>query len=114
MCRVDDGDYSQVWVAKVVKARKIHTCIECFRTIEKRETYETVSSLYDGHWSRLRTCEHCLAARSFLEIECGGYVPREVAEEIEEHFDEGDPYRTMRLARLIIGMRRGWSIHLFL
>jgi len=98
-----------VWDAKQVKARKTHMCCECLRTIERGETYEQVSSLYDGRWSRFKTCKHCLIAREFLEVECDSYTARDVLEELREHYSEELIYRTMWLARAIIGMRRGWK-----
>jgi hypothetical protein len=53
-----------------------------------------------------KTCVHCMVARDWLHKECGGWLYDFVAEDVADHWDiQGD----IRLARLIVGMRRKWT-----
>lgn len=107
MC-VDDYEPSDVWSATVRKARREHRCDECGRTIVPGERYEHVSSLYDGSWSTLKTCPHCLAASQWLRIVCRGYLVGNLHEELLEHWREDELYRSLWLGRAIVGMTRQW------
>ena len=92
------------------KARKEHRCDECRRVIAKDERYEYVFLVdYDGNPGEQRTCAHCEAARSWLRVTCGGWMYEGVRDDLQEHFGEGSAYRSVWLARAIVGMRRKWT-----
>lgn len=105
MCAVD-YDPATVHHAEVRTAAKDHRCGECRRTIAKGERYEHVSGLWDDNWSTYRTCAHCLAVRSWLEVVCHAWIYEGVFEDAGEHWSEG--YRSGRFGRMLVGMRRGW------
>lgn len=107
MCRWDNADPADVWVAKSRSAVMDHRCLECQRTIHKGELYEWAKQLYNGVWSETKTCRHCHAAATWLHIQCGGYAVGEVCDELIEHWEEG--YRGEWLSRAIVRMRHGWA-----
>lgn len=97
---------SEVWHASTRRARKVWRCEECTRRIEPGETYERVGSLYDGSWSTYRTCAHCVAARRWLEVICGGYLSEGVLEDLAEH--RWEMGASFALLRLIVASSRRW------
>lgn len=50
---------ADVWESINRKARKQYRCCECGKTIEVGDTYELYSILYDGSWSKYKTCLVC-------------------------------------------------------
>lgn len=48
------------------KARYAHTCCECKRCINPRDTYEHVSGLWEGEWMSFKTCVSCSKVRDAL------------------------------------------------
>lgn len=66
-CYCDYDEVAKVYEAKVVMARKPHRCNECGVTIQSRERYERVGSLFDGRWDTYRTCARCLDLREFVK-----------------------------------------------
>lgn len=106
MCRVDDAEPATLWYSRERTASKDWKCCECYRRIAGGERYREFNSLFDGRWSRDRTCLHCYAAGDWLMATCGGYLGTELHEELIEHWDEG--YRSIPFARLIVGMRTKW------
>ncbi len=55
------------YTAKVVKARKAHTCEECGRNIEPGENYERASGIWEDEPHTYKTCRQCLALREYVE-----------------------------------------------
>jgi hypothetical protein len=108
MCRSENADPATLCREVIRLAVKDHRCDECGRTISAGERYEFVHGLYDGHWDTYHTCQHCQAARAWLERECGGWVYTEVRDELIEHWEEDWIYRTIWLARVIAGMKHRW------
>lgn len=106
MCAIDDAEPWTVFTSTMRRAAKSHTCGECHRTIEPFERYEYAKGMIDKTWLVYRTCEHCIAARSWLLVWCRGWMYEYVLEELGEHWIEG--YRSFMLGRFIIGMRRKW------
>jgi len=106
MCMIDGCDQWTFTHYKTVKARKAHECSECEREIRPGETYERFKGLIDGRWSLYTTCEHCQAARSWLEKVCGGWLFQGVLIELEEHWDADWSYRSVWLGRAILTLRR--------
>jgi len=70
--------------AEMRKARKQHVCCECDETIEPGETYERVSSVYDGDWSHAKTCALCVKIRD--EICCNGFVHGQLRVDIQDAY----------------------------
>lgn len=111
MCMIDgaDGDYSEFHSTNTHRANKEHFCDECRRTIFAGETYERTHQKWDGQFFTYKTCEHCVAARSWLSVTCGGWMYYGVLEDLKTHFtEESHLFGNMRLGRLVQGMRRGW------
>ena len=81
-CCVTGYDYPDVYVPRIIKARKEHTCDECGEAIRPGTLYEHVRGLWDGVWSTHRTCHPCvLIRRDFFS--CGF-----IHGEMREHFSE--------------------------
>lgn len=81
-CSVDIDEYSAVCLERIVTARKQHECCECGEPIRPGERHEVAESLFDGRWSRFRTCAPCLAIR---ERYCPhGWEWGHLAEDIED------------------------------
>ena len=112
MCMVDGGEPATLYRDKVVaRARKVHECAECGRTIELGEQYHTATMLYDGWWSTFASCVHCMAAEAWLKDQCGGFLHGGVLQDLQEHVDElpfTEPGSKVRLLRLIVGVQHGW------
>jgi len=102
-----DGPVTHIDIGRYVKARKEHRCNECRRTIRAGERYHNETFLDDNrNIKNHKTCPHCMVARGWLWDECGGWLYGGVREDVLDHWiDKGD----IRLARLIVGMRRKWT-----
>lgn len=108
MCAIDDAEGWQFGSIEQRRARKPHCCIECGREIAAGEQYQYARGYYDGSWYTYRSCRNCTAARTWLVIECGGSLFHGLSEELQEHWDYGSEYRSMWLARALVGLRRKW------
>lgn len=108
MCMIDDAECFSWFFEEQRKARKPYTCCECQRAISAGERYEYVGGVYDGHFDTYRTCLHCVAASSWLDEECNGHLFGGIAEELSEHWSADASYRSVWLARALIGIRRKW------
>ena len=64
-CTVGDGvdDKVDLLNGRFIKARKEHTCLECYRIIHKGEEYFREVWVYDGDMSTHKTCEDCYSLR---------------------------------------------------
>lgn len=109
MCMIEHGDEAaSVYEAKDTKARRNHMCSECRRTIQPGEIYERVGMLFDGRWSRFKTCAHCMAARSWLEKVCGGFLHGCVKEDLLDHWNQVG-YQSKWLERAVEGLKIQWE-----
>lgn len=107
MCRVDNLDSrSSVWNETTRKAKKAYQCGECGREIAASERYVYLWAIGDDGPFTARWCLQCDVAKDWLWTNCSGSVIGEVAEDIEEHVQE---YARMDLARMAVGIRRGWQ-----
>lgn len=107
MCMVDLGELVTVLSDSTPRARKPHECNECGRVIDKGEAYRKTAYTFDGDFGASIVCLHCEAGpRTWLMRECSGFVYRQVGEDLEEHWINGNHARS--LGRLIVGMRRKW------
>ena len=108
MCMINDAD-GPVDFGRVQprKARQQHRCNECGRAINIGETYVYATSHLDGRFYTDRQCAHCAAAAEMLTKYCGGFVFRDVGEDLTEHFRQAVPWR-IRAGRNAVGIRRQW------
>lgn len=104
MCDFDHEETCVVLHDVSRRARKPHVCNECRRVIAAGETYSNLCVLFDGTKETHRICSHCLVAREWLRLECGGYAFEHVREDTIEHYHEG----YTQLGRLAAGIRRRW------
>ena len=109
MCMIEGTDgfeFRPLATAKVRTARKTHLCGECGRTIKAGEQYRYDTFIYEGQFSRERTCSHCRAAQEWLTKVCGGFLFQGVLDDLEGHI--GESAADFRFLRLIVGIRRKW------
>lgn len=64
-------------------ARVEHQCCECDRIMEIGERYEVISGVWDGSFSRFKTCLNCVSVRE--EFFCDWYTHGEIWEALGEH-----------------------------
>ena len=96
MCMIDDAEMSDLVDRRTRRARKAHRCGNCGRTIEPGETHEVATHLFEGMWSRVRSCVQCVAARQWLWEMCGGWL--DGVYDIAEHADQDLSPALWRLA----------------
>lgn len=106
MCSIDDAEYPDVISGGHRRARKLHTCGECRRSIEPGEIYHYSQGLTDGYWWSGKWCAHCEGAGQWLNRVCNGWLLDNLLDEMVDHFQEG--YNSLEFGRLIVGMRRKW------
>lgn len=105
-----DYDPPDFYQATTRKAAKPHRCEECSRLIETREPYEHVAGKWDGGFGTFATCQHCVAARRWLEVVCGGrFAHGGVLEDLREHY-RSEGYVTVAMGRLLRWSERSWVI----
>lgn len=104
---IDDADQWEVSIRHNPRARKLHVCCECGRTIERGEQHLVVKALYEKKWSTYRTCVHCEAVSGWLYATCGGYLSEGILEDLGEHWSENE-LRHYWLGRYILSMERKW------
>jgi hypothetical protein len=59
----DYGESASFSNMEYPKARKVHTCEECYRDIAIGQTYEKYSGVWDGSFSNHKTCMDCVNIR---------------------------------------------------
>jgi protein gp37 len=102
MC-VCDYDPAELWRESYRTARKVHTCVECRRTIARGEPYERVFCISEGTPSSHDTCKDCWQWRQgFISAQeeacgCGGYYVGAMWENIEEFCEEHLGYHPKRM-----------------
>lgn len=107
MCMIDDSDGPVEMISEAHrKARKPHVCSECQRKIVAGETYLDAFYRFDETHVCHKTCAHCQAVCDWLLRECGGWMYRGVADDIEEHARSGD--YPMSVSRMAVGMKWNW------
>jgi len=78
-----EGEVCDVHEAKRIKARRQWKCHECPGQILPGEIYERVKMLFEGQWSKHRTCPDCLSIRDVFF--CGVYLYESIREYVREH-----------------------------
>lgn len=114
----DSGDFDSpdVFHQELVSKSKLnHRCTECHGIIEKGESYERSSGIWDGRWSTYRTCERCMALESAIEGYYKGFAnaPRGFGELLEDAgyalpdlFSVDHPGRWFGTARKFVAIKR--------
>jgi len=110
MCMIDGSDDERVLVLseKYRKARKMHKCDECGRTIERKESYHYETFIHEGVISTHKTCAHCMVVRNWLNAECSGFIYAFVQDDFGEHAQ--DSYYGYDIKRAYIAMRKDWRL----
>lgn len=49
-----------------LRARKEHTCCECGVTVRKGDVHQFIQGVWDGQWSRYRSCIECAQVRDWV------------------------------------------------
>jgi len=80
---VDVDSQAEFHAAEHRRAGKEHKCSECGRTIGIREEYEHVSGMWDGDFSRFKTCLDCLSIRNAFF--CDGFNFEMLRDDLWEH-----------------------------
>ena len=88
MCRVHGEDFVTVLHERWQTARKDHRCGECRVPIRPGDRYVAERYVYDGAASSHKTCADCWEYRTWLQLECGGFIYGEVREDFGEHLGE--------------------------
>jgi hypothetical protein len=110
MCMVDDSEPWEFYTESHVKAaRKEHRCTECRRIIYVGEGYRRSMGKFDGDFHVYAMCPHCESASQWLVKACSGYMFCAVLEDLAEHWEESESYRSPMLRWLIDHMRVGWN-----
>jgi len=82
----DEGDdENAVDIVRQCKANKRHTCCECDGLIAVGDFYTINEVLYDGSWSRHKTCEHC---KALIDAFVDDYTVGELLYDLRGHFIE--------------------------
>lgn len=56
-------DKPTLFDVKIVRAKKIHKCIECWAEISIGDEYEYCKGLWEGEWAYYKTCLECSELR---------------------------------------------------
>lgn len=91
----EGGDDCEVFIEKIVIARKTHVCCECDEPILPGERYEFVKGLWNGTWDTYRTCSTCAKIRKDTS---SSWIYGQLDEALHECFDLeiGDGVKTRR------------------
>ena len=108
MCSIDDAEPWQFYRRTEVRGRKTHACSECGRVIAPRELHHRTVGKVEGDFSEWRTCAQCFAAASWMVETCDGWILSALSDDLWDHWRDGPEYRSVWLARAIVGMRRQW------
>ncbi len=82
-----DGDPAEFFHVSIVKARKAHTCNECWEPIAPGQQYERVAGKWDDKWSIWRQCLACREIGS--EFSKDGRVFGMLWEDFTNNWEEG-------------------------
>lgn len=76
-------DYAESTHTNILTARKPYKCGECYRQIQPGEQYEMCTMLFEGDWSRCKTCLDC---RSVTNAFFCGFTFKTVWQDLENSF----------------------------
>lgn len=85
-----DYDAPEFYVASRRVARKQHRCEECNCPILPGEKYENVSAKWEGDFSIVKTCHHCLALRDWVvaNIPCACWLHGNMLEGLQQSIED--------------------------
>ena len=110
MCMIDDADGKwDLLLDETRRARKVHRCYECHCEIRPGESYECRKFASDYGVETVTTCPHCVAVRSWLVVQCRGWLYGGVLQDLQEHWQDDDLLRGRYLALAISGMQKRWA-----
>ena len=108
MCMINDSDGSVTLLhERFLTARKKHICLECSRTIQPGENYTVERFIWEDSANTHKTCRHCMVVRNWLINECGGFVYGMLAQDVNEHVQEGSYGKGVIM--LSVGIWRAWE-----
>lgn len=58
-----DFEAPAAYVETMRRARKVHRCCECARSIQPGDRYQVASGVWDGRGASFKTCARCLRIR---------------------------------------------------
>lgn len=92
-----EGEPSEFFVEKLVKARKPHTCCECHDAIQPGETYQRITGMWDGQIDTYKTCLPCSRIRAdYAPCSCFEFLDDEIAETLGVHLDGSLSFKGMQ------------------
>lgn len=62
-CVIDYGEECDLWIPRIVRARREYKCCECGETIELGQKHEVLTTCLDRDWRKYRTCLICAQIR---------------------------------------------------
>jgi hypothetical protein len=77
-----EGENPDLFRSKMVKARKLHKCIECNTIITAGEIYERATGKWNGYFDSFATCKICAMIRK-------DFVPCSSFGELDVNLEEG-------------------------
>ena len=113
-----DAETPEVFHREIVAKSKLnHRCTECNGIVEKGQSYERSSGVWDGRWSTYRKCEKCMAFESAMEVHCRGflggnpfgYMYENIRETMENVYSDVNPGRWFFVARRLVAVRRNYE-----
>ena len=112
-CDCDCGQPA-VYRPNIQRARKAHTCHECYGPIAPGDSHEYVFGVWDGDPESFRTCSHCLELRAWVtEVAdcrpCHSELVESASEELRSMRDPRSPevrQQWWRGARLYVQAER--------
>lgn len=66
MCGCDNASQPDAIWKRMRTARKAHKCDECRRAINRGDSYEMVSGIWEGEPNSYKTCEACVILREHV------------------------------------------------
>jgi len=101
MCMYDDGEPWKLYSVTMRRAAKPWRCDECYRDIERGETYRYSCGLSEYGWETFRICAHCTEAVRWLDAVCSGWMHHATKDDLWNHIGGDESYeRTAPLIRL--------------
>lgn len=85
-----DYDPAEFYSRRTRKARRLHRCEECSRSIQPGEQYEYVSGKWDGWISEFKTCQYCVSMRDFMHnsVPCFCWAHGSMRDDLRDAMDD--------------------------
>lgn len=100
----------------IAKSKLNHRCTECRGIIEKGQSYEKSSGIWDGRWSTYRKCKFCMDFESAFEFHYRGFMHSsafgemlaDARESMRDLFSESHPGRWYSVAKKYVVIKRNY------